>query len=130
MPRKKLVKAKVAKKVKRQTLNLSAIMEKDFKSFPKKIQEQLLKDLAGLKKQEPKLQSSLQKLQKQYTAAKNKHNVLADKLNVKPTPAAKKQLAALTKTCDKFNKAISALTNQLNAIKDQGKLISLKKARF
>lgn len=130
MPRKKLVKSRVVKKVKRQAKSLAAAMEKEFKSFPKKLQEQFRKDLAALKKQEPKMHASLQKLQKQYTSAKNKHSVLAEKVKVKPTPTVKKQLAAMMKTCDKLSKAVSALTDQLNEIKAQGKVISIKKARF
>ena len=128
MPRKKLANSKV-KKVKR-ILNQTEVMEKDFKNLPTQLQVQLRKESSTLKAQETKLLASLKKMQKQHSAAKNKHTLLATKAKVRSTPTAKKQLAAALLLCNKHDQAVNHVMSQLKQLKDQGKVISSKKAKF
>lgn len=128
MPRKKLTNSKV-KKVKR-SLNQAEIMEKDFKNLPNLLQKQLRKESSVLKTQEAKLLASLKKMQKQHSAAKNKHAVLATKVKTKSTPTAKKQLAVILLSYNKLDQAMNHLMSQLKQTKDQGKVLSTKRAKF
>jgi DNA repair ATPase RecN len=129
MPRKKLINSKV-KKTKQQVLNQTEAMEKDFKNLPQLLQAQLRKELSVLKIQESKLLVSLKKIQKQYSAAKNKHTLLTTKTKVKPTTTAKKQLATIAKSCNKLDQAIADVMDNIKKIKAQGKTLSVKKAKF
>lgn len=129
MPRKKVTKSKV-KKLNRQPLSSAEIMEKDFRTISNKLPELFRKDVAALKKQEAKLQFSLQKIQKQQAAAKNKHVVLETKAKVKPAATTKKQLTAAKKTFEAIAQASMKLAAQLDQIKNRKNLLSQKQSKF
>lgn len=129
MPRKKVKKSRITK-LNRKALFLSENMENDFRAIPNKLPAQFDKDINGLKKQENKLQSSLLKMQKQEAIAKNKHAALALKSKNNLTSGAKKQIKAAQKVLEAINAATLKLTAQLNDIKQHGKILSQKQAKF
>lgn len=137
MTRKKAKKSKVStktstkvSKVNRKTACLSENMENDFRAIPNKLPAQFSKELDGLKKQETKLQSSLLKMQKQQAVAKNKHAAISSKSKNNLTTAAKKQINAAKKALEMINDAAVKLSAQLNDIKQHGKILSQKQAKF
>ncbi|HEX2548795.1 MAG TPA: hypothetical protein VHM20_03135 [Gammaproteobacteria bacterium] len=131
MPRKKVKRSSATKttvKVKRQVPNLTESLEKSFREMPAKIAMQTQKDLIALKQQEAKLQSSLQKMQKQQKTINNKQSSLASK--DKLSTAAKKQLKVSKKASDVLNKAIANILKQIDQNRQQGKTLSQKQAKY
>lgn len=131
MPRKKVKRSSATKttvKVKRQVPNLTESLEKSFREIPAKIAIQTQKDLIALKQQEAKLQSSLQKMQKQQKTISTKQSSLASK--DKLSTAAKKQLKVSKKASDVLNKAITSILKQIDQNRLQGKSLSQKQAKY
>ena len=106
------------------------LMEKDLKNLPNQLQVQLRKESSTLKTQESKLLASLKKMQKQHSTAKNKQALLTTKSKVKSSATLKKQLTAATQAYNKLDQALNEIMSQLKQTKDQGKVISAKKAKF
>ncbi len=131
MPRKKVKRSSATKtsvKVKRQVQSLTESLEKSFREIPAKIAVQTQKDIIALKQQEAKLQSSLQKMQKQQKTITTKQSSLASK--DKLTTAAKKQLKVSKKASDVLNKAIANILKQIDQNRQQGKSLSEKQAKY
>jgi superfamily II DNA helicase RecQ len=131
MPRKKLKRSSPTKKnvkVKRQLESLTESLEKSFRDIPEKIAVQAQKDIASQKLKEAKLQSSLQKMQKQQKALKSKQAQLAAK--DKLTPAGKKQLKVSTKASALLNKSITDILKQIDLAKEDVKVLSNKQAKY